>query len=213
MKKEFKVCNTEFQMKIFVVLSLDTTRFKTKPIKSNLRTNSVDETSDTTRVETNTKLQLRRTTFKFNHIVSLNNTVNTITRLDYTDNLTKNTNSDSEISSCNERQIPIFDQTNRCDLHSPASTGSGCTSSSMSSMENENSTVTTYSNDNPQTECHSSKDQMVSKAYQIKPNIDSAIISIPKETKSRFFSKIFGIKPLPKLTKTTNKNSKTCSIM
>lgn len=90
-----------------------------------------------------------------------------------------------------------------------SSTTSGCTSSSISSLQDENLVTTRQSTDAIQHSFHSSAIKTVDKPYKI----DSVDKTITTKSKSRFLSRIFSRKSSQKLSITTHKNSKTCLIM
>ncbi len=155
--------------------------------------------------------------------ISLNNTTDDLKksnnrfspnpRLDRTNNLKKTRNSDDEISSSEERVLPISKPNDQYDFQTASSTNSGRTSSSISSIQNENSIINLKSTDDLENHSHSSIIKTLTESYKINSNIDSKKKSITIESQSRFFSKIFGAKSSQKLSTTTKKNSRTCLIM
>ncbi len=90
-----------------------------------------------------------------------------------------------------------------------SSTTSGCTSSSISSLQDENLVTTRQPTDAIQHSFHSSAIKTLDKPYKI----DSVDKTITTKSKSRFLSRIFSRKSSQKLSITTHKNSKTCLIM
>lgn len=188
------------------VLSLDTRFLKPKPLKTILRTNSVDDTSNTTHnIPKNRSLQQRRNLFKSNRTMSHD------TSISVRKNLRIDFDSDGEISLCNERLLPICEYSDQHNPATPSSTTSGCTSSpissisSISSIQSQRSITSSYLDDEIQDE----RQSPVANLYQVNPNNDLTILASPIETKIGLFSKIFGTKS----SKTLNNTSRTCSIM
>jgi hypothetical protein len=161
--------------------------------------------TEITHVEINKKLESTKTSFKFNRIntTNENNCVLSNDKL-FTNNSRTKQNSDNEISSSDERSFAKIEQNNQGNLsdenvhhyyfQTPSSTTSGRSSSSISSVQNENTIITPESNGNFQSNSHSP----TTKTY-----------------KSQFglFSRIFGTKSSQNLSIDTHKNSKTCAIM
>jgi hypothetical protein len=150
------------------------------------RTNTIDKTL-------NRKLQPTKVSFKFNHTTDENN-------------LREKQSSDDEISSSEERSFTAFEQnsSNENDhqyvFQTSSSTTSGRTSSSISSVQNENTIITPELN----RDCHSS----TTKIHIINSSIDST-----KKSQFGIFSRIFGTKSSQNLLIATHQNSKTCVIM
>ncbi len=169
---------------------------------------------NTKHVEINGKLQPIRTSFKPNHTVPLYNRID-----DRTNNFRKNQISDNEISSSEERSFSVLEQNygrnsldgndDQGDFQLPSSTTSGRTSSSISSVKNENPPITSGSTNDLQRSRSSPTSKAAAKSYLINSSDDSTKNSIRTQSQSGFFSKIFS----KKVSKTTNKNSRTCSIM
>jgi len=196
-------------MKIFYFFASDTISSKTKSIETichinrNLmttnRTNTIDKIL-------NRKLQPTKVSFKFNHTTDENNCILS-NDTSFTNNLREKESSDNEISSSEERSFTKFEQnsSNENDFQTSSSTTSGRTSSSISSVENENTIIIPELNRDCQNNCHLS----TIKTHIINSNIDST----KKSQQFGIFSRIFGTKSSQNLLITTHQNSKTCVIM